>query len=144
MKLTAKGSVVILPSPGGYVFRCSLFCICALQKSQVETSLSEFHLTCYPLSNLPGPANSQRLGKDYLGEDKGSLIVVAPVDNTPPLHGQYCCEPASQRSWQRSVPAGRLYSQTAPTMLPHSVIKASSVQVRPVVVMKEVSIDSLQ
>ena len=87
MELTTKGLFILLSSPGGSVFPGSPLRLSVPHQVHMETSLLETHTHCDPLSNIPGPVDAQRLGKYDVGEGKGSLGVIYPVDNTPPFLG---------------------------------------------------------
>ena len=110
----------------------------------METPLSEVHAPGDPGPDLSGPVDAQRLRKNDVGKDEGSLGVPTPVKNPPPFHGEDFQEAAPQRSGGHSVPDFLLRSKSASTTLPYSVVHDSPVQVRPFIVMWEVSIDSLQ
>ena len=110
----------------------------------METPLPEFHPPGDPLPGLLGPTDSQRLGKNNVGKDKGSLGVPGPSGNPSPLLSQYFREAAPYCARGSGISASQLRGYTAPTTLPDSVVRDSPIQVQPIVVMRVVSIDSLQ
>ena len=94
--------------------------------------------------NLLGSTDAQLLSKYEVGKDEGSLRVTTPVEDTPPLHGHYFREPAPHCFGGRGVPASWLRGHLVPMTPPNSVVRDSTIQVRPAVVMREISIDYLQ
>ena len=113
-------------------------------QTRVQTPLSEVHVLRDLGPDISGSADAQRLCEKNVGEDEGYLRVPTPTNNPPPFRGQDSRETAPYCTGGRGIPASRLGSKLAPTTLPRSVVRDSPVQVRPVVVMREVSIDSLQ
>ena len=113
-------------------------------QSCVEIYLLELHPPSYPCSDLPGYLYAQRLCENGLGEDKGSLGVPTPVRNNLPFHSHYICKPALCYSKRCGVQACQLRNQQVPTTMINSIVQDYSVQVQHVVVMQEVSVDSMQ
>ena len=97
--LFAAGSSAL---PGG-PFRLGI-----TQQARMETPLPEVHLPDNLRSDLPGPANAQRLREDDLGKDKGYLGVQTPVNYPLPFHGHYGREAEPHCSCGRGIPASRL------------------------------------
>ena len=107
----------------------------------METSLPEVHPPGDLRPDFPGPTDSQRLCGDDVGKDKGSLGVPTLVNYHLPSHRQNGREVATHCSCGCGIPDSRLRGYQDPTTLPNGVVCDSSVQVQPIVVAREVSID---
>ena len=77
--------ILLLPAIGGPALSGGPFHLGIPHQSPVETSLPEVHPPGYPRPYLPGPADAQRLCKNDVGRDKGSLGVPIPSKHLLPL-----------------------------------------------------------
>ena len=113
-ELTPKNCVVVtpgycllllLPTTGGPALPSSPFCLGVPHQARLETPLSEVHALRYPGPDLLASMDAQRICKNNLSEDKGSLGVPTPVENPPSLRSQDRREAAPYQSIGRGVPA---------------------------------------
>ena len=110
--------ILLLSNGGGPALPGDPFRLGFPYQDRVETPLLEVHLLSQPGPDLLGPMNAQRLRKNDVGKDEGSLGVPTPAENPLPFRGQNCCEAAPHRSGGRGIPSRRLSSEPAPTTLP--------------------------
>ena len=138
------GFFLLVAAGGGPSLSGSSFRLGVPHQTRVQTPLPEVHAPRYLGSDLSIPADSQRPRKNNVGKEEGYLRVPTPIKNPPPFHCQDSHKLVPHCTGGRGVPAHLLSSEPAPTSLPCRVVHDSPVQVRPVVVMQEVSIYSLQ
>ena len=110
----------------------------------VDTPLPEVHLPDDPGSDLSGPTDTQRLCEDAVDEGEGTFRVTGPPEYPLLFRIQDGHEPTPYCDRGRGVPSSQLRGYLTPMSLSDSVVHDPPIQVRPVVVMRELSIDSLQ
>ena len=79
---------LLLSARGGSAPPGGPFRLCIPQQARVETPLPEVNPPGDPRPDLPVPVDTQCLHEDNMGEDKGTLRVLTPVDYSLPFHGQ--------------------------------------------------------
>ena len=144
MVTPSYGVFLILAAGGGPTLSGCPFRLGVPHQTRVLTPLPDVHVPRDPGPDLSGLAEAQRLSENDVGKDEGSLGVPTPIKNPPPFHGHESRKSAPYCTGGRGIPDCLLSSELAPTTLPCSVVRYPPVQMRPVVVMREVSIDSLQ
>ena len=95
----------------------------------MDTPLPEVHLPGDPLPNILGLSDIQRLRKDDVCNNEGTLGVPTPDKDSPPFRSQYGCEAAPYCASGLGIPDCRLGGNLAPTTLPDGVVRDSPVQV---------------
>ena len=133
--------LLLLSSNGGSALPGCPFRLDIPHQARMDTLLPEVHPPGDPRPDLLGPVDAQRLCKNDLVEDKGSLRVPTPVNYPLPFHGQDGRKAAPHCSCGYGIPASQLGGYPAPTTLPDSVVRNSPIQVRHIAVVGGVSID---
>ena len=138
-----NGLALLLSCTGGPALPGSTLRLRVSHQAHLEKSLPEVHPPTNLRPYLPGSAYAQRICENDADEDKGNLGVPTHSENLPLLRSQYGRKPAPYYTIWRGVPDSSLCSQLDPTTLPNSVVQYYIIQVRPAVVIQEVSVDSL-
>ena len=110
----------------------------------METLLPEVHLPGDTCQDFLGPTNTQHLREDNVGKDEVPLRVLGPPEYPLPFLCQYGHESAPYCAIGCRIPASQLHIYPVPMALPDSVVHDSPIHMRPIFVMRSVSIDSLQ
>ena len=77
MEVLRYGIILFLTAECGPSFAGSIFRLGVPHQAIMLSSLPEVHAPGYPCPDLPGPVDAQRLRKNDMGEDEGSLGVPA-------------------------------------------------------------------
>ena len=97
--------ILLLPATGGPALPGGPFRIGVSYQSPVEAPLPEVPPVHYSVPDLSGLADAQRLCKNNVVKDKGSLGVPTPAKNPLPFRWQDCHEAAPYYSRGRGIPS---------------------------------------
>ena len=107
--MVAQGyRLLLLSSSGSSALPGSHFCLGIPHQDRLETPHPYFHPPGDTRLYRSGPADTQHIRKDDVGEEKGYLGVLTPVNYPLPLYDQDGREAAPHCSCGRGVPANRL------------------------------------
>ena len=103
--ILGHGSVLLISAGGGPALLGGPFRLNIPHQTRVQTPLPEVHAPRDPGPDISEPADTQRLLKNSVGKDKGSLRVTTPIDNPPPFRGQYSRKTATYCTGGSGLPA---------------------------------------
>ena len=109
--------ILLLSSAGGSALPGTPFRLSVSYQASVDTPLPKVHPPGDPGSDLPGPADAQRLCEGDVDKEEGPLRVPGPPKYPPLFGSQYGHEAAPYCAIGCGVPSSRLRGYLAPTML---------------------------